>query len=147
MNDVTTLKARQAGATLVVGLMLLLVLTVIGVSGMNTATMEVRMASNTQVQQDAFQLAEDGIDLAIGQKNFTTVGAQTIAWLNDPNYDRMSVTTFRTTTPVPDIAFSGGVAAGGVQAFHFDSISVGRGARNATSTHTQSFYVVGPSGP
>ena len=45
--------------------MLLLVLTVVGVSGMNTATMEITMAGNTQFQQDAFQLAEDGIDIAL----------------------------------------------------------------------------------
>ena len=56
-------RRRQTGATLIVGLVLLLVLTVVGVSGMNTATMEITMAANTQFQQDAFQLAEDGIDI------------------------------------------------------------------------------------
>ena len=72
MNELGTtmrhppLRSRQTGATLIVGLVLLLVLTVVGVSGMNTATMELTMAANTQFQQDAFQLAEDAIDIAIG---------------------------------------------------------------------------------
>jgi hypothetical protein len=40
-----------------------------------------------------------------------------------------------------------GVSTGSVQAFHFDIVSVGKGPRNASSTHTQSFYQAGPGGP
>jgi hypothetical protein len=144
--EAMTLRARQTGATLIVGLVLLLVLTVLGVSGMNTATMEITMAGNTQFQEDAFQMAEDGIDVALANKNFTTINPTTVGWRGTTPNDRQSVTTFMTTTPVPDIAFSMGTSAGTVQAFHFDIVSVGRGARNATATHTQSFYVVGPGG-
>ena len=140
-------RSAQTGATLVVGLVLLLVLTVLGVSGMNTATMEITMAGNTQFQQDAFQMAEDGIDVAIAQRNFTTLAPSVVAWVNNPTYDRQSVTTFQMNTPVPDLGFSMGVGTGSVQAFHFDVISVGRAARNATATHNQSFYVVGPGSP
>ena len=147
MNVAITLRARQAGATLVVGLILLLVLTVVGVSGMNTATMEVTMAGNTQFQTDAFQAAEDGIDTVIAQRKYTTAGVTTLPPTGDPDYDRQAVTQFRVTTPVPDAAFSMGVSTGSVQAFHFDIVSVGKGPRNASSTHTQSFYQVGPGGP
>lgn len=146
MTHPSTRKAQQ-GATLVVGLVLLLVLTVLGVSGMNTATMEVTMASNTQFQQDAFQAAEDGIDIAIAQRNYTTVSATTVPFIGNPDYDRQSITTFMTTTPVPDLAFSMGSSTGSVQAFHFDIQSVGIGPRNARDVHNQSFYVVGPGGP
>ncbi|HLF09945.1 MAG TPA: PilX N-terminal domain-containing pilus assembly protein [Gammaproteobacteria bacterium] len=140
-------RSAQTGATLVVGLVLLLVLTVLGVSGMNTATMEITMAGNTQFQQDAFQMAEDGIDVAIAQRNFNTLAPSVVAWVNNPAYDRQSVTTFQMNTPVPDLGFSMGVSTGSVQAFHFDVISVGRATRNATATHNQSFYVVGPGSP
>ena len=146
MKPTMNLRARQTGATLVVGLILLLVLTVVGVSGMNTSTLEVAMSGAAQYQQDAFQMAEDGIDRAIGSRGFTTVGATTINWSGNTNYDMKSVTSFVTSTPVPDAAFSGGVGSGTVQAFHFDIVSVGKGARNSSSTHTQSFYVVGPGG-
>lgn len=143
----TTPRATQTGATLVVGLVLLLVLTVLGVSGMNTATMEVAMAGNAQFQQDAFQMAETGIDLAIATRNYTTVGSTVVDWTGDPARDRRAEMTFSGNTPVPDLAFSMGVGTGGVQAFHFDVVATGRGSRNATSTHTQSFYIVGPGTP
>jgi type IV pilus assembly protein PilX len=122
---------------LIVGLVLLLVLTVIGVSGMNTATMEITMAANTQFQQDAFQLAEDGIDISIGTRAYSTDAVRVLDWLGNPDYDRRAVTTYRMNTA----AF--GSSAGELEAFHFDITAVGRGPRNAISQHNQSFYVVG----
>jgi type IV pilus assembly protein PilX len=133
----SSLRAQQQGATLIVGLVLLLVLTVIGVSGMNTATMEITMAANTQFQEDAFQEAEDGIDIAIGTRGYSTDLPRTIDWLGNADYDRRAVTTYRMNTPAP------GSSAGELEAFHFDITSVGRGPRNALSQHNQSFYVVG----
>ena len=53
---------KQRGATLVIALVLLLILTILGVSTMSTATMEMRMAANSQYLENAFQLAETGID-------------------------------------------------------------------------------------
>ena len=143
------LRQRQQGATLVVGLILLLVLTVLGVSGMNTSTLELTMASNAQFHQDAFQAAETGIDISIAQRAFTTVAPSIVPLtpLGDGSYDTQAVNTFQVNTPVPDLAFSMGVNTGSVQAFHFDIVAVGRGPRNAFSTHNQSFYVVGPGGP
>ena len=142
------LRKQQQGAALVVGLVLLMVLTVLGVSGMNTATLELTMASNTQFHQDAFQAAETGIDISIARRNFTTVAPAIlpITPLGDGSYQTQAVGTFMENTPVPDLAFSMGVSGGSVQAFHFDIISVGNGPRNAVSTHNQSFYVVGPGG-
>ena len=133
----TPMPHAQTGATLIVGLVLLLVLTVVGISGMNTATMEITMAANTQFQQDAFQQAEDGIDLVLGQRIYSTSVPRVVNWLGNPDYDRRAVTTYRTNTT----AF--GSSAGELEAFHFDTQSVGRGPRNASSEHTQSFYVIG----
>ena len=133
-------RSAQTGATLVVGLVLLLVLTVVGVSGMNTATMEVTMAANTQFQEDAFQLAEDGIEVVIGTRAYSTDAPRTVEWLNGGAApDRRAVTTYRMNTPAP------GSSVGELEAFHFETTSVGRGPRNATSQHSQSFYVIGRS--
>jgi hypothetical protein len=134
-----TLPSQQTGATLIVGLVLLLVLTVVGVSGMKTATMEINMAANTQFQQDAFQLTEDAVDIVIGTRDYTTESDSNLAFTGDANFDRAAVTAYRGNTDVPDAAFS----ADEIEAFHFDITAVGRGPRNAQSTHTQSFYVVG----
>jgi type IV pilus assembly protein PilX len=138
----TAMRGAQTGATLIVGLVLLLVLTVVGVSGMNTATMEITMAANTQFQQDSFQLAEDGIDMVIGNRAYSTNLADprnTVNWLGNPDYDRRAVSRYLDgrNTPAP------GSSAGELEAFHFDIQSIGRGPRNAQSEHNQSFYVVG----
>jgi hypothetical protein len=132
------LRSRQAGATLIVGLVLLLVLTVVGVSGMNTATMEINMAANTQFQQDAFQQAEDGIDIVIANRMYNPSNPQTLAWTGDPDYDRSAV-----STPRDSVANAFGSSVGVIRAFHWDIVSIGRGPRNAVSTHNQGFYTEG----
>ena len=55
----------QSGAALVVGLILLLVLTLLAISGMTTASLELQMAGNDQYQERAFQFADAGIEQAI----------------------------------------------------------------------------------
>jgi type IV pilus assembly protein PilX len=144
MSNSTTIRTeltqrnRQAGATLIVGLVLLLVLTVVGVSGMNTAAMEILMAGNAQFQQDAFQAAEDAIDIAIGRRDYMTDELpRTIAALGDPDNDRWSQTTYLCNTPVPR-----GSSVGEFEAFHFETQATGRGPRNAPATHVQGFYVI-----
>jgi len=142
MNELRILppRSRQTGATLIVGLILLLVLTVVGVSGMNTATMELTMAANTQYQQDAFQMAEDAIDIAIGQRVYRATDQPTVVdWTDNVDFDRRAETTWQenSNTMAP------GSSIGVLNAFHFDVVAVGRGPRNAVATHTQSFYVVG----
>ncbi len=143
---------RQNGAALVVGLVLLMVLTILGISGMNTATLELTMASNTQFQNDAFQAAETGIDLAIANSRLgNAIGGPGVilspTTLPDGSSTTEALTTFQLATPVPDRAFSLGVGStGSVQAYHFDIVSTGMGPRNAMSTHTQSVYLLGPGG-
>jgi type IV pilus assembly protein PilX len=136
---------RQRGAALVVGLVLLLVLTVLGISGMRTATLELTMANNTEAHQDAFQAAETGIDAAIAARNWTTI-APVVVNLGPATLGEQTTVQARTEntacTPYPDSAFSVSV---GVGAYHFDVVSVGTGPRGATSTHNQSFYVAGPA--
>jgi type IV pilus assembly protein PilX len=142
------LPARQRGAALVVGLILMLVLTILAVSGMTASVFGLTMASNGQFSQNAFQAAETGIDIAIGQRNFTTGTPLFLppTPLGDGSYETTATTTFQETTPVPDASFSMGEDTGAVQAFHFDIVATGTGPGNASSTHTQSFYIVGPGG-
>ena len=137
---------RQCGAALVVCLVLMLALTVLGVSAMNMAVLELAMANSVESQQGAFQAAETGIELALAQPSFSTAVPQNspATPLDDGRYSTRTATECVTTTAVPDTAFSMGAGAGAMQAFHFDIVSVGTGPRGAVSTHKQSFYVVGP---
>jgi type IV pilus assembly protein PilX len=145
---------KQQGAALVVGLILLVVITVLAISGMNTATTELAMARNDQNYENAFQAAETGLEqaLATGQFN-TAIGASTTQTLTTHE----SVTTsigFEDSTPVPDKAFSLG-AGSKVAAYHFIATSAAESRRapgsttdrDSTATHTQAFYIVGPEAP
>lgn len=136
----------QHGAALVIGLILMLALTVLGISGMNSSTLELTMAGNTESADDAFQAAETGVNIAIEQRNWSTSAATNlpVTGLGDGSYKTQAVTTNTACTIVPDRAFSAGVT-GGVMAWHFKVRATGTGPRGASSTHDQSFYVAGPA--
>lgn len=140
-------RCRQQGAALVVGLVLLLVLTVVGISGMNMATMEIAMANSAQVQQDAFQLAENAIDIALATESYTTAGPRFVNLLGTPDFDRQAVTTYTEyNTAIPGEVNSDGVGVSGAMvAWHFEIRAAGQGPRVATSSHIQGFYVRGRS--
>jgi len=52
---------KQSGAALVVGLIVLLILTILGLSSMNSMTSELKIAANSQDHNSAFQAAAAGI--------------------------------------------------------------------------------------
>lgn len=52
---------QQQGATLVVGLLILLVMTLIALAGMNSSTMQEKMAANAQNNNRTFQAAESAV--------------------------------------------------------------------------------------
>lgn len=57
--------ARESGSALLIGLILLVVITLIGVSGVRGVIMEKDMAANNQYQVLTFQAAETGIEGAL----------------------------------------------------------------------------------
>ena len=138
-------KNRQSGAALVIGLLLLVVITVLAISGMNTATTELAIARNDQSYETAFQAAETGLEKAIAQGRFNTTLKQTIVGTNN---SYTAEVTFEEETPVPDRAFSLG-GGSGISAYHFLATSHVAAAtdRDSSATHTQAFYIVGPESP
>jgi hypothetical protein len=161
----------QSGAALVVGLLLLLVLTILAISGMTTATLELQMAGNEQYQDRAFQAAEAGIEQSIEAGVYTTDPAAIAAKYTLPNsIDPVPIRGQGTqvancanqggsvegrceyfirfdqasgVTPVPGGGYSLGT---GLQAYHFVVDSVGVAERGAQSQNQSSFYVIGPGG-
>jgi len=72
---------RERGAALIVGLVLLLALTVLAVSTMRTASLELLMAGNTQFREDAFQMAETAVTTTMGDiVNGTVILAPQPGW-------------------------------------------------------------------
>ncbi|MGB5277702.1 MAG: pilus assembly PilX N-terminal domain-containing protein [Gammaproteobacteria bacterium] len=59
----------QNGAVLVMALVMLTVMTLIGVSSMSSSTIEMKVSSNTQQHDIAFQAAQSIIDLAASPKS------------------------------------------------------------------------------
>ena len=150
----TTFANRQRGAALIVGLILLVVVTVLAISGMNTATTELAIARNDQNYENAFQAAETGIEFALSQGRFNTLASTTLQRNVIRNDDVETVIVFETATLVPDRAFSLGVGSG-IAAYHFTATATAESARaagvetdrDASAVHTQAFYVVGPEAP
>lgn len=142
---------KQQGAALVVGLMLLVVITVLAISGMNTATTELALARNDQAYENAFQAAETGLETALSQGQFQTAAATSFAQTPTTHQNIATTIQFEDSTVVPDRAFSLGVGSG-IAAYHFNATSQAEFRRNpgnttdrdSTATHTQAFYIVGP---
>jgi type IV pilus assembly protein PilX len=53
---------RQRGAALIMSMVILLILTILGISTMGTASLEEKMSGNTQESIRAFQAAESGLN-------------------------------------------------------------------------------------
>jgi type IV pilus assembly protein PilX len=143
----------QRGAALVVGLIMLVVLTILAITGMNIASTELVMAGTEQDRVRAFSAAETGVERAsralgdvptipgaevtvaatevVGSSVNTSTGAAT---------ERYETTTrYRGSTQICP-----GSSSGKVQSFHFEVESVGTAARGAISTHTQGVYLCNP---
>src|SRR4051812_10149488 len=63
---------HQSGAALVVALILLVALSLMAISSMNTATLDLIMAGNEQYRTRAFQASEAGIQHAFSDGTFDT---------------------------------------------------------------------------
>lgn len=164
------LRPRQTGAALIVGLILLLVLTLLAVSGMTTASLELLMAGNMQYQERSFQAADAGLEQGMAGGVYDTntpIGTyddvtavnpvpqrgtgdqiQNCAEADDPEPAQECEYFLRFDmqagqTPVPGGGYSLGT---GFEAYHFVIDSFGTAERGAQSHHQQSFYVVGPGG-
>jgi len=124
MATMNTRPRRQTGTTLIVALILLLVLTMLGVSALNTTTLEEKMAANTQEINRAFQAAEAGVDLAFEDPGAFSLTADVDGTTGTMgSYEAGSnytVSFVRSTNPPVGSLYS----ATSFSAFHFDIASI-----------------------
>ncbi|MCC7259013.1 MAG: hypothetical protein IT486_11650 [Gammaproteobacteria bacterium] len=152
MNHLPALPRSQRGASLVIGLVLLLVLSILAVSTMSSATFGLTMAGNAQFSENAFQLAETGVEVAINDGPFcagcgpkaTPATAVADADGNDIGEYEAS-TDYLECTAVEGFSEDYG-SADSFKAYHFQINSTGTAARAARSVHQQDFFLVGPNG-
>lgn len=143
-------RRAQSGAALVVGMLLLLVLTLLAISGMNTASLELSMAGNVQYHENAFRAAETGIEQAMVLGDFNP---------GEPTQNLPA--TEGDTLPIPDTSdrFAASIEPqlGGLpqpaiwgaswdafSTYHFEIQSSGESARNAVATTVQGVAVIAP---
>lgn len=128
---------RQRGAALVIGLVLLLVLTLLAVSGMNSASVELIMAGNEQYRQNAFQASEAGIEDAM--RNGTFDGINVDASLADVDFTGTDTYTVTITPQLNGQILS--ARAGNTYEvsgnIHYEIQSQGESVRGAQVTHWQ----------
>jgi type IV pilus assembly protein PilX len=146
MHSLQSKMNRQRGAALVMGLLLLLVLTILAVSGMNSASVEFIMAGNDQYRQNSFHAAETGIERSLLVGIFNPANVQVVVNGAIPNTtDNFTANIDRQMNgqPLPAIW---NYSAGSFSTFHFEVASTGTSARNSRSTNTQGVAVLAPYG-
>jgi type IV pilus assembly protein PilX len=143
-------RRTQGGAALVVGMLLLLVLTLLAISGMNTASLELSMAGNVQYHENAFRAAETGIERAM-----------TLGEFNPAEPTQRLPATEGETLPIPNssdrfaasiVPQLGGAAQPAIwgaswdafSTYHFQIESSGASARSAVANTVQGVAVIAP---
>jgi type IV pilus assembly protein PilX len=150
-------KRAQAGAALIVGLILLMVMTILGITGMSRAILDLRMGDNARQAQAAFEAAQSAIDTEMLSPNPITFDDAVLPGDEvrrlDPEYaypadsdqplaTASAVTVFRSQA---DLAPGSGWEAGTMNALHFEIDSDGQSiVRGARSQQVAGFYVMAP---
>jgi hypothetical protein len=148
-------KRTQRGAALVVGMLLLLVLTLLAISGMNTASLELTMAGNMQYHENAFQAAETGVEQAVVFGAFNPKDPTQRLPATADTYTPVANTSGRDdffATVAPQLGGAAQPAIWGASwdsfsTYHFQIDSTGRSARNAIATTVQGVAVIAPWDP
>lgn len=143
----------QQGAALVIGLILLLVLTLLAVSGMNSASLEFIMAGNEQYRQNAFQAAETGVDVS-----YATFGTTVALIPGGPDLPGAGAvpnsTTESWTTVTSSLATGASMSPppnpransfGRFSYFNYDLTSTGVSVRGARAVNIQGISQIGPA--
>ena len=155
-NDSNTkvhiLPPRQRGAVLVIGLLILLVMTLIGVTAMSTSTMQERMSANGMNANIAFQAAESAVIAAMSSLATVKSAMGTVGPVNGPTvtYGSGSLTAVGNSQvtyvgdSIPD-GTSLGIGTSGLTAHQFTASSTSTvTAANARSATNQGWVFIGP---
>jgi type IV pilus assembly protein PilX len=133
---------RQRGAALIIGLLLLLVLTLLAVSGMRSASEELIMAGNEQYRQNAFEGAEAGIEQAINTGIYDGATVNTVNGTNGATNFAATITPQYGGAAFSGVSGSSSEAAAGI---FYEVSSQGQSTRGAQVTTWQGLVQLVPS--
>jgi len=137
---------KQAGAVLVVSLILLVVLTLLGLSAMEFTSLEEKMATNDQETNRAFHAAETGLTDALGDPDSLDLSnpvAIDLGQLGNTPASASYATSFRGWSNPP----LGSLYSTGYSAAHFNVQSTGDSSAGATVVLDAGLFQITPSGP
>lgn len=83
-------RGNEKGLVLIIALLLLLVLTLIGISAISTTTFETNISGNERIGADAFYASEAGIQIGLNQLpdtkpiSVTAIGKDSSYWSGSP---------------------------------------------------------------
>lgn len=90
MNNNYATNRRQTGGVLLISLTFLIIIGLLGLSSLQTARLELRMAGNEEVRTNAFQIAQALIDVVVANPAMTPVSGGvgfTVCTPGQPNCD------------------------------------------------------------
>ena len=139
-------RGNQSGAVLIVAMVILIVLTLLGVTSMNTSSLQERMAANTQEQIHAFQAAETGLNLAFSDNlafdiSSTYTGGATPTQFDGSADAASYVPTFLGFSPPPPGAL---YSATSFQSAHFNFTATGTSATDISFVLNGGAYQIAP---
>lgn len=143
---------RQRGAALIIGLLMLMVLTILAFTGLNSSITELSMANNEQLRRNASQAAASGIETAIANlPNISTAigSAPTVVGPILTNDSRGSARADKFTTRTRFAGEERSLPQSSADKFvglHFVIESEGASARNARDSQLQGVFVVTSAG-
>lgn len=144
-----TVRARRVerGSALIVALVFLVILTILGLSTMTTSRLELKMASNAQFADLAYQAAESGIDLTLATPSIKTVLPDDPS---DPPLAQSFTVGGQSVATETRVVTEGGLIEGfGARKFgklHYEIDSLGTGPGGGEARHMQGFYIIIPKG-
>lgn len=143
---------KQQGALLVISMVMLLIMTILGLSAAGSSTLELRMASNSQDIATTLQAAESAVEATIedvallGQAINNSAGIKQSIQL-DSNYNLAD----QPVSSEAQLAYQGYYHVGGntlgeLGAHYFEITGTGSMQGNVTTSTSQGVYLVIPNG-
>lgn len=144
MNVVTYNSNSQQGAVLAIALIFLVVLTLLGVTAMQTTSVEQKMAGNLQQLNRAFHGAESGITAALANASNQLLDTEGVINYVVNDISGLTIETeigFEDQGELPPPGYS---LSGDFTSYYFHVNSEASAGAKSKSTHQRGFYVVGP---
>lgn len=133
---------RQRGVVLVMSLVILLILTILGISAMGTSSLEEKMSGNIQEGTHAFEAAESGLNQAFNTSGALSLSGTTTNTFNYNNnrYTAVVDTKFKQFAPPK----RGSGYGNNFEAANFDQKSTATTTANAKAVVHQGVALIVP---